>query len=203
MATDKKTTSKSLEELLIEVQTELKAPKGLRNTFGNYNYRSTESILESVKPLLSERGLLLNITDQLEVLGDRYYVKAEARLSKGGDSITVSAYAREEESKKGMDSSQVTGATSSYARKYALNGLFLIDDTKDPDSDEYQGKSTKTAAPASAPVKSTNDLPWLNKGSEDYAKVEKALKDKKATIEDVLKKFKLSSVVRKELENLV
>lgn len=201
MTTDKKTTSKSLDELLVEVQTELKAPKGLRNTFGNYNYRSTESILESVKPLLSDRGLLLTISDQLEVLGDRYYVKAEARLSKGGDVITVSAFAREEEVKKGMDSSQVTGATSSYARKYALNGLFLIDDTKDPDSDEYQGKSTKTAT-TSAPIKSTNDLPWLNKGSEDYAKVEKALTDKKATIEDVLKKFKLSSVVRKELEKI-
>lgn len=202
MATDKKTTGKTLEELLVEVQSELKAPKGLRNTFGNYNYRSTESILEAVKPLLSDRGLLLTISDQLEVLGDRYYVKAEARLSKGGDSITVSAYAREEESKKGMDSSQVTGATSSYSRKYALNGLFLIDDTKDPDSDEYQGKSTKTAT-TSAPVKSTNDLPWLNKGSEDYAKVEKALTEKKATLDQVQLKFKLSSVVRKELENLV
>lgn len=203
MATDKKTTSKSLGELLVEVQEELKAPKGLRNTFGNYNYRSTESILEAVKPLLSDRGLLLTISDQLEVLGDRYYVKAEARLSKEGDVITVSAYAREEEVKKGMDSSQVTGATSSYARKYALNGLFLIDDTKDPDSDEYQGKSTKTAAPTPAPSKSTNSSPWLNKGSDDYAKVEKALTEKKATLDQVQLKFKLSSVVRKELENLV
>lgn len=196
-------TEKTLQELLVEVQSELKAPKGLRNTFGNYNYRSTESILEAVKPLLAERGMLLTITDQLECIGDRYYVRAEAKVSKGSDSIFVTAFAREEESKKGMDSSQVTGATSSYSRKYALNGLFLIDDTKDPDSDEYQGKSTKTAAPASAPVKSTNDKPYLNKGTESYDKVVKALTEKKATLDQVQLKYKLSSVVKKELENLV
>ena len=130
MAQTKET--KTLVELLAEVQAELKAPKGLRNNFGNYNYRSTESILESVKPLLKSKGLLLTITDDLVVLGDRYYVRAFASVEKGEDKITVSAYAREEENKKGMDSAQVTGATSSYARKYALNGLFLIDDTKDP-----------------------------------------------------------------------
>lgn len=121
------------------IQAKLKAPKGQYNKFGNYNYRSCEDILEAAKPLLAETKTVLNITDQMEVVGNRIYVKAEAHLrdcedtSASGEIITV-AYAREEESKKGMDSSQVTGAASSYARKYALNGLFCIDDTKDSDS---------------------------------------------------------------------
>lgn len=121
------------------IQAKLKAPKGQYNKFGDYNYRSCEDILEAAKPLLAETKTVLNITDQMEVVGNRIYVKAEAHLrdcedtSVSGEIITV-AYAREEESKKGMDSSQITGAASSYARKYALNGLFCIDDTKDSDS---------------------------------------------------------------------
>lgn len=198
--------TKTLVELLAEVQSELKAPKGQRNNFGKYNYRSAEDIVESVKPLLNKRNLVLNVSDEMTLLGDRYYIKATASvIDSEHDRIEAVGYAREADTQSGMSAGQITGATSSYARKYALNGLFAIDDTKDLDSEEYQGKSTKSA-PVSAPkgpFKSTNDLPWLNKGSDDYAKVEKAIKDKKATIEDVLKKFKLSSVVRKELENLV
>lgn len=121
-------------EKLLEIQTELKAPKGQRNSFGNYNYRSCEDIFEAVKPLLKEHGLVLTIQDNLLLVGDRYYIEATAILTDGETSITNVAYAREEETKKGMDGSQITGASSSYARKYALNGLFLIDDVKDSDS---------------------------------------------------------------------
>jgi hypothetical protein len=125
---------------LIAIQSELKAPKNQWNDFGKYNYRSAEDILEAVKPLLKEYKCHLTISDEMVVLGDRYYVKATATLAKEGESISTTAYAREEESKKGMDSSQITGSTSSYARKYALNGLFCIDDTKDPDYTNTHGK---------------------------------------------------------------
>ncbi|ENO4254161.1 ERF family protein [Escherichia coli] len=117
------------------IQQTLNAPKNQRNNFGGYSYRSAEDILEAVKPLLQNITLTLN--DEIVLIGDRYYVKATATLSDGEDVIAVTAYAREEESKKGMDASQLTGATSSYARKYALNGLFCIDDAKDPDTDAY------------------------------------------------------------------
>lgn len=118
------------------IQSKLKAPKGQYNSFGKYKYRSCEDILEAAKPLLAETKTVLSVTDRMEVVGDRIYVRAEARLNDCEDmgEITTVAYAREEESKKGMDSSQVTGAASSYARKYALNGLFCIDDNKDSDS---------------------------------------------------------------------
>lgn len=126
-----------LTEKLIYIQKELKAPKGQYNSFGSYNYRSAEDILEAVKPLNAEKGLLLTLTDEPLLIGEWHYIKATATITDGTDSHTVCAYARESEHKKGMDSSQVTGAASSYARKYALNGLYLIDDTKDADTDEY------------------------------------------------------------------
>lgn len=121
---------------LLAVQTALKAPKGQYNDFGEYNYRSCEDILEALKPLLSEHGLVLTISDSLEMIGDRYYVKAVANLADTESKLSVEtvAYAREDETKKKMDGSQITGAASSYARKYALNGLFCIDDTKDADT---------------------------------------------------------------------
>lgn len=117
---------------LNRIQKELKAPKGQKNTFGNYKYRSCEDILEAVKPLLGEA--ILTITDDMVMLGDRYYVKATATLTDGEQVAQASAFAREALDKKGMDTAQITGSTSSYARKYALNGLFCIDDTKDPDA---------------------------------------------------------------------
>lgn len=128
-----------IQEKLNIIQKELKAPKNQRNSFGNYNYRSCEDILEAVKPLLSENKCILIMYDEIVNMGDRYYVKATAEFYDTEDKnvIKVSAFARESEEKKGMDSAQITGATSSYARKYALNGLFLIDDTKDADTDEY------------------------------------------------------------------
>jgi len=134
----------NITQKLSEVQNELKAPKSQKNTFGNYKYRSCEDILEALKPILKKNRLSLVIDDTLENIGDRYYVKATAILYDldSDNKISNNAYAREEETKKGMDGSQITGTASSYARKYALNGLFNIDDTKDADTDEY-GKTTK------------------------------------------------------------
>lgn len=132
-------------EKLKVIQTKLKAPKGQYNNFGKYNYRSLEDITEAVKPLLDEVGATLIISDEIIQIGDRYYVKATATLYDIGsnENISVTAFARESETKKGMDESQITGATSSYARKYALNGLFAIDDTKDTDTEEYQSTAKK------------------------------------------------------------
>jgi len=128
---------------LIEIQKELKAPKGQFNSFGKYNYRSCEDILEAVKPMCAERDLLLTLSDEVVLVGDRNYVKATAKLIDGEVSVTVNAYACEAPDKKGMDSAQITGAASSYARKYALNGLFLIDDTKDADTQDNSGSEVK------------------------------------------------------------
>lgn len=127
---------------LREVQQKLKAPKGQTNTFGNYKYRSCEDILEAVKPLLGEQGLTLVISDDIMQIGERIYVTAEAKVTNDdGDFVSNKAFAREPDDKRGMDASQITGTASSYARKYALNGLFAIDDTKDADTDEYQRRT--------------------------------------------------------------
>lgn len=127
---------------LLSIQNELKAPKNQYNKFGKYNYRSCEDILEEIKPLCLKYGAVLLVDDYVEQVGERFYIKAKASLIdiETEQEIYACAYARESENKKGMDSAQVTGATSSYARKYALNGLFCIDDTKDVDTQEYQEK---------------------------------------------------------------
>ena len=140
------------------VQTELKAPKGRTNKFGGYKYRSCEDIMEAVKPLLAQHQLLLTVSDTLECICDRYYVHATATLwdTASEASLSNSAYARESEDKKGMDDSQITGTASSYARKYALNGLFCIDDTKDADELIY-------------PVKKRDGKPWDVKDMVSYA----------------------------------
>lgn len=133
---------------LIEIQSALKAPKGQYNSFGKYKYRSAEDILEAVKPLLYANVCQLTLTDEIVLIGDRYYIKATAEIiNNEGEKTAVSAYAREDEDKKGMDGSQITGTASSYARKYALNGLFCIDDTKDADTDEYK-EQQKNVPPA-------------------------------------------------------
>ena len=136
-----------LAEKLLKVQAELKAPKSQYNSFGKYHYRNCEDILEAVKPLLLKNNLSLVINDEIVMIGDRFYVKASAEVYCPEEEklITVSAYARESEDKKGMDSAQVTGAASSYARKYALNGLFLIDDTKDADTMQPEKEPAKQA----------------------------------------------------------
>lgn len=133
----------NLTQKLLNAQAELKAPKGQYNSFGKYKYRSAEDILEAVKPINAKHGVLLTITDEPVLIGDWHYIKATATVTDGIDNLTVTAYARESETKKGQDLSQITGTASSYARKYALNGLYLIDDTKDADTDEY----TKQAQP--------------------------------------------------------
>jgi hypothetical protein len=128
-------------ERLSKIQNELKAPKGQRNTFGNYNYRSCEDILEALKPILLKHGCSIIINDDIVLIGDRFYIKSKVTLySNEGESLEASAFARESLDKKGNDAAQVTGATSSYARKYALNGMFAIDDTKDADATNEHGK---------------------------------------------------------------
>lgn len=135
---------------LVAVQAALKAPKGQFNKFGGYKYRSCEDILEAVKPLLLEQGLQLTITDEPVEVGGRIYIKATATVTDGSETATVSGYAREAETKKGMDESQITGTASSYARKYALNGLFLIDDTKDADATNDHQKPKAATRPKQA-----------------------------------------------------
>ena len=129
------------------IQSELKAPKNLYNSFGKYKYRNAESICEAVKPLLMKYKCVLFLTDSVQVVGDRFYLKATATIRDmaSDESVSVDALAREPISKKGMDESQITGTASSYARKYALNGLFLLDDTKDADTDEYHNQTQSGA----------------------------------------------------------
>lgn len=140
-------------EKLLAVQCELKAPKSQYNKFGNYPYRNCEDILEAAKPVLQKHKALVFLKDDIVMKGDRYYVEATATFIdvENGEQIYTTAYAREEESKKGMDGSQVTGASSSYARKYALNGLFDIDDTKDADTTNKGEEDKKPTKPAKSP----------------------------------------------------
>ena len=133
-----------MENQLAVIQNLVKAPKGQFNSFGKYKYRSAEDILEAVKQVVNPMGFSITVSDTIVNLGDRYYIKATATLTNGNETWSTDGYAREEESKKGMDGSQVTGASSSYARKYALNGLFALDDTKDSDATNTHGKDLST-----------------------------------------------------------
>lgn len=152
-------------EKLAAIQLDLKAPKTQYNKFGKYNYRSCEDILEAVKPLCNKHKVLLTLSDQVDDINGRYYVKAYAQLidmEDSGSNICIIAYAREPESKSGMDASQITGTASSYARKYALNGMFCIDDAKDADTDEYgrqTGKDATKKQPDKQPDKPTTPAP--------------------------------------------
>jgi len=173
-------------KILNKIQKELKAPKNQFNAFGKYKYRSCEDILEAVKPLLEDATLTIN--DEMVVIGERYYIKATVTLTEADKSISTTAYARESEEKKGMDSAQITGATSSYARKYALNGLFLIDDTKDADTMDNSKVEAKPTQPKKAKtpdeilkgIYKINDLELLKewekglKSSTAYLPVEKS-----------------------------
>lgn len=159
---------KTINDALLDIQARLKAPKGQTNNFGHYKYRSAEDILEAVKPLLKENGCFLTISDDIVMVGSRIYIKATITLSKNGETIHTTAFARESESKSGMDASQITGAASSYARKYALNGLFCIDDTKD--ADELNTNKEYTQPPTDpnlelilANIKATRNLDELSK----------------------------------------
>lgn len=178
---------KAFTENLIKVQNELKVKKAHTNTFGGYHFRKAEDILEAVKPIAASYGLYVKLSDSIELIGNRYYVKAVATISDGENVESSEAYAREEETKKGMDGSQVTGASSSYARKYALNGLFGIDDTADADQTNDHGKAEKAQqqdkAPAAKPA-STKTPQRLAPDSPNWASTIKALKEKGKTKED-------------------
>ena len=186
----------SIFEKLSAIQSELKAPKNQYNSFGNYNYRSCEDILEGVKPLCRKYRTTLIIGDTLELIGDRYYIKATAILYDldSDKSISNTAYARESENKTGMDASQITGATSSYARKYALNGLFNIDDTKDADTDEYQktiGNEQEKKEVSKATDKQKEMIKKLYTADEIKAELE------------ILKRSKLSDLTVFEASSLI
>lgn len=165
---DKERTFLERVSLLI---TELKAPKSQRNNFGKYNYRSAEDILEAVKPLANNYGLVPKLSDEPVMIGDWHYIKATASIKdvKTGEEEIATAYAREPLAKKGMDESQITGTASSYARKYAMNGLYQIDDTKDADSDEYT-EQVKQATPK--PITKTQQQA-LQKRSDEIAELAK------------------------------
>ncbi|MGL4450458.1 MAG: ERF family protein [Sarcina sp.] len=143
----------NLYEKLIKVQSELKAPKSQYNSFGKYSYRTCEDILNALKPLCLEVGAVVVVNDEIELIGDRYYIKATAKFIdvESSEEICNTAFARESRDKKGMDDSQITGSTSSYARKYALNGLFAIDDTKDADSTNTGDDDNTNSAPSPQP----------------------------------------------------
>ena len=164
---------------VVKVQSTLKAPKNQRNNFGKYNYRSCEDILEAVKPLLNDVGLTLMITDEIKEVGGLVFVEARAVLFDAEGRIETTAQAGVDPNRKGMDIAQSFGSSSSYARKYALNGLFLIDDTKDADATNSHSDNRK----------------WLNKGSEEFTKAQ-AFVQGGGSIADIEKKYKLSAEVK-------
>jgi len=186
---------------LVSIQSELKAPKGQKNNFGNYKYRSCEDILEALKPLLKKHECFLTIEDEIVQVADRIYVKATASINKVLDvtkakTVKVSAYAREPLNKKGMDEAQVTGATSSYARKYALNGLFAIDDTKDSDFTNKHGKDKQeTTVKPKVSVKQPETLVKRISVKDRNALIKK-VQDKDMSLDDIkkiLSEFKFNS----------
>ena len=187
----------SLQESLVAIQSKLKAPKSQFNSFGKYNYRSAEDILEAVKPLLAEQGVVLNMTDTIVLIGARYYLKSVAKVIKGEEEIFSEGYAREDENKKGMDGAQVTGTSSSYARKYALNGLFLIDDTKDVDTDEYakqQQAAPKQAKQAAKPAQpAPQPYPELDMEKELLAEGEANMAQTSAELTAIWNKYTLKT----------
>lgn len=164
--------AKTLQQKLIEIQSELKAPKSQFNEFGGYNYRNCEDILEAVKPLCAKHEIVPLLSDEIVMIGDRFYIKATAKVTDGKDEIATTAFARESKDKKGMDESQITGSASSYARKYALNGLFCIDDTKDADfMDNSQSNKQQQPKPQQQPPKEAHV-----KGYDEFVALQKTKK---------------------------
>ena len=181
---------------LIAIQSKLKATKGRWNSFGKYHYRSCEDILESVKPLCAEEGCILLIADEMVLVGERYYIKATATLKTPEAEFTTTGYARESDDKKGMDQSQITGTASSYARKYALNGLFCIDDNKDADTDEYQHEKKSREANAKPVSKPANSRAELEQ------EIKQLCYDKGKTVADVCTTAKVTSLADMNEERL-
>ena len=168
------------------IQSELKAPKNQRNNFGKYNYRSCEDILEAVKPLLKKHKCTLTISDEVKELGGLLFVEAISIISDGENQVHVKAQAGIDPNRKGMDIAQSFGSSSSYARKYSLNGLFLIDDTKDADSTNNHGKSNK------------KEKPWLNKSMPEFDKVKDYLKEG-GSLDIVEAKYRISKEIKELL----
>ncbi|AUR86483.1 ERF superfamily protein [Vibrio phage 1.085.O._10N.222.51.E3] len=160
---------------LIQVQSTLNAPKNQRNNFGKYNYRSCEDIMQAVKPLLASHNLVQFVSDEIELVGERYYVKATVTVTDGTNTHSVSAYAREPIEQKGMSDSQLTGTASSYARKYALNGMYNIDDSKDADTNEFRQQATQQAQKKQTAVNFDEALEEFEVAA-DKAKTEEELK---------------------------
>ena len=173
-------------EKLLNIQTELKAPKSQYNSFGKYYYRNCEDILEAVKPICKKYGAVLTVFDEVVLIGERFYIKATAILTdiENGEMVTATAFAREEQDKKGMDASQLTGSCSSYARKYTLNGLFCIDDTKDADALPPQGEQAK--AEAKKEVKAVT--------AQQIADLQALAKQKGVTVESIVNGYKLKTL---------
>lgn len=186
---------KEFVQKIASIQTSLKAPKGQRNSFGNYDYRSCEDILEALKPLLKD--LVLTVTDDVVLIGDRFYIKATATLTDGEDSISNTAFAREELTKKGMDSSQVTGSTSSYARKYALNGLLCIDDNKDADTMDNRPTPKQETPKTVAPKQEVVDIDTRLKNQINFLN---GLKDNSVGKDKAETTFKAARELCKELK---
>lgn len=170
---------------LMKIQTELKAPKNLRNTFGNYNYRNAEGILEALKPFESKFDVYFILKDEIIEISGRFYVKATASVfdCDSDACISTTAFAREDESKKGMDASQITGACSSYARKYSLNALLLLDDSKDADSDEFQNESKARTKASAVEKKATKPEPPIEPAQAS------APAPKQHTIDEIKQKY--------------
>lgn len=185
--------------VIIKIQNELKAPKGQFNKFGKYNYRSCEDILEGLKPLLEKYDAYINISDEIVQIGDRYYVKATASIMSGETGWASTAYAREAENKKGMDESQITGSASSYARKYALNGLLAIDDTKDADTQDNSKEVSKVSGKvvSRSDISKDNDFPASEK-QMDFLK--RIAKDKGFELNGYYSSSKASKIIKKYLD---
>ena len=187
---------------LHEIQHRLKAPKGQYNNFGKYKYRSCEDILEAVKPILYEVGCTLTFSDDIVLVGDRYYVKAIVKLKDGEDRSVIDtavAYAREDEDKKGMDGSQITGTASSYARKYALNALFCIDDTKDADTDEYAVQTSKKPASNTTQSAPAPNKPVLDQSHPHWQTVLDRMVAGKGNLKALQEHYSISASVEKQI----
>jgi hypothetical protein len=183
----------TLNNKLVDIQGRLKAPKNQRNSFGNYNYRSCEDILEAVKPLLREHNLRLTITDDTVEIAGMVFIDAEVIISDGTNTVSSRAQAGINLNKKGMDIAQSFGASSSYARKYALNGLFLIDDTKDADSTNNHKGEVES-------VENGNTKSWLNKNTPQFENAKKAIASGKFTIANIRDKYNVSKEVAELLQ---
>ena len=186
-------------EKLLVIQTKLNAPKNQHNKFGNYYYRSCEDILEGLKSHLEETKTTVTVSDEVVLIGERYYIKATATLHDCEEAgcVTNTAYAREELSKKGMDASQITGATSSYARKYALNGLFCIDDVKDNDTNERKKETDAKKKEAEEQAKTEAENKKIENSVINKVKVNALLKrcsDEEVAVEKILKLYNVTKL---------